>query len=153
MQNVSTVPGAQSLQQVHPVVSYSTSGELSPADTFDSVASARSSLASDSDNTQIEAPQQTQNPIHSDHTKDKRNVIIPQDVMQKFLQTIGSDHYDALDEYDPGLEHTSEGYRYHPQLLSSEQTKSLHGFIIQMETQPNILQKMLKRMKAVTSTN
>ena len=73
--------------------------------------------------------------------------------MQKFLHTIGSDYYDALDEYSPGLEHTSEGYKYNPQLLSSEQTKSLHSLIIQMETQPGMLQRMLRRIKAVTSTN
>ena len=121
-------------------------------DTFTSVASEQSSLASDSDTTQIEAPQQT-NPMHSDHTKTKRNVIIPQEVMQKFLHTIGSDYYDALDEYSPGLEHTSEGYKYNPQLLSSEQTKSLHSLIIQMETQPGMLQRMLRRIKAVTSTH
>ena len=68
MQNVSTLLGAHSLQQVHPVVSPSTSGELSPAETFDSVASAQTPLTSDSINTQIEI-QQTQNPIPSDSFK------------------------------------------------------------------------------------
>ena len=140
------------MQQGQPVVSPSPSGELSPADTFDSVASARSSLASDSDTTQIESPQQTQNPGHSDNTKSQRNVKIPDDVMQKFLQTIGIEHYDDLDEYEPGLQHTSEGYRYNPQLMGSEQTKSLHGFIIKMETKPGVFQRMLRGIKAVTST-
>ena len=75
-------------------------------------------------------------------------MIIPEDVMRKFLQTIGND----LDEFEPGLEHTSEGYRYYPQLMSPEQTKSLHSLIIQMETQPSVFQKMIRNLKAVTST-
>ena len=84
--------------------------------------------------------------------KKSRNVIIPEDVMRKFLQTIGNEHYVDLDEFEPDLEHTSEGYRYYPQLMSPEQTKSLHSLIIQMETQPNVFQKMIKKFKAVTSS-
>ena len=79
-------------------------------------------------------------------------MIIPKDVMRKFLQTFGGEHYDALDEYEPELEHTSEIYKYHLQLMNSKQTKSLHSLIIQMETQPSVLQRMLRRIKAVTST-
>ena len=79
-------------------------------------------------------------------------MIIPEDVMRKFLQTIGNEHYVDLDEYAPGLDHTSEGYRYYPQLMSPEQTKSLHSLIIQMDTQPSAFQKMIRKIKAVTST-
>ena len=57
--------GAHSLQQAQPVVTLSI-GEHS--ETFDSVASAQTSLTSDSENTQIEI-QQTQNPIPSDSPK------------------------------------------------------------------------------------
>ena len=104
---------------------------------------------SDSDATQIETPQ---NPDHSDNTKSQRNVKIPDDVMQKFLQTIGIEHYDALDEYAPGLQHTSDGYKYTPHLMGSEKTKKLHGFIIRMETKPGVVKRMLRGIKAVTST-
>ena len=66
MQNVSTLLGAHSLQQVQPVVTPSTNGEHSPAETFDSVVNAQTPLISDSKDTQIEN-QQTQNPIPSDN--------------------------------------------------------------------------------------
>ena len=48
MQNVSTMLGAHSLQQAQPVVTPSTSGEHSPAETFDSVVNAQTPLANDS---------------------------------------------------------------------------------------------------------
>ena len=117
VQNVSAVPGAQTLQQTQSGVSLSLSGELSPTGPFTSVASEQSSLDSDTDTTQVETPQ---NPDHSDNTKAHRNVKIPDDVMQKFLQTIGTDYYSDLDEYSPGLQHTSDGYKYAPDLMGSD---------------------------------
>ena len=90
LQSVSTVTGAGALQQ-HPILSMpgthpqpiiqsigspSSTGELSPTDTFTSVIS-----DSDTDTTQVESPQ---NPDHSDNTK-ARNIKIKDEVMQKFL--------------------------------------------------------------------
>ena len=72
--------------------------------------------------------------------------------MQKFLQTIGTDYYSDLDEYSPGLQHTSDGYEYAPDLMGSDQARKLHSFIIRMNTKPGLVKRMLKGIKTVTST-
>ena len=72
--------------------------------------------------------------------------------MQKFLQTIGTDYYSDLDEYAPGLQHTSDGYKYAPDLMGSDQARKLHSFIIRMNTKPGLLKRMINGIKTVTST-
>ena len=138
------MPGAQSLLLTQSVGSSSFSGELSPTDTFTSVAS-----DSDTDTTQVESPQ---NPDHSDNLRVHRNVKIPDEVMQKFLHTIGTDYYSDLDEYSPGLRHTSDGYIYDPDSMESEQARKLHTFIVRMNTKPGLLKRMINGIKTVTST-
>ena len=118
-------------------------GELSPTDTFSSVIS-----DNDTDITQVQSPQ---NNDQSDTTK-TRNIRIPEDVMQKFLNSIGTDYYSDLDEFSPGLQHTSDGYVYYPESMESEQAKRLHTFIIRMNTKPGLLKKLINGIKTVTST-
>ena len=137
------MPGAQSQPITQSIGSPSSSGELSPTDTFTSVIS-----DSDTDTTQVESPQ---NPNHCDNTK-ARNVKIPDEVMQKFLHTIGTDYYSDLDEYSPGLRHTSDGYIYDPDSMESEQARKLHTFIVRMNTKPGLLKRMINGIKTVTST-
>ena len=106
-------------------------------------------LSDDESNvTQIPSPQHNQ----SDNTK-TRNIRIPEDVMNKFLDSIGKDYYSDLDEFSPGLQHTSDGYVYHPDLMESEQAKRLHTFIIRMNTKPGLLKKLIHGIKTVTSTS
>ena len=118
-------------------------GELSPTDTFSSVIS-----DNDTDITQVQSPQ---NNDHSDTTK-TRNIKIPEEVMQKFLNSIGTDYYSDLDEYSPGLRHTSDGYIYDPDSMESEQARKLHTFIVRMNTKPGLLKRMINGIKTVTST-
>ena len=113
------------------------------SDTFPSVIS-----DNDSDITQIQSPQ---NNDQSDTTK-SRNIRIPEDVMLKFLNSIGTDYYSDLDEFSPGLLHTSDGYVYHPDSMESEQARKLHTFIIKMNTKPGLLKKLINGIKTVTST-
>ena len=141
-QHFLSIPGTQS-QPITQISSPSSSGELSPTDTLTSVVS-----DSDTDTTQVESPQ---NPNHCDNTK-ARNVKIPDEVMQKFLNTIGTDYYSDLDEYSPGLQHTSDGYIYAPDLMGSDQARKLHSFIIRMNTKPGLVKRMIKGIITVTST-
>ena len=101
-----------------------------------------SSVISDDESnvTQIPSPQHNQ----SDNTK-TRNIRIPEAVMNKFLDSIGKDYYSDLDEFSPGLQHTSDGYVYYPDLMEPEQGKRLHTFIIRMNTKPGLLKKVDKQ--------
>ena len=72
--------------------------------------------------------------------------------MHKFLNSIGTDYYSDLDEFSPGLQHTSDGYVYHPDSMESEQAKRLHTFIIRMNTKPGLLKKLMNGIKTVRST-
>ena len=134
LQNVTKTPATDMLPQ------HST-GDLSQ--TFSSVIS-----DNDSDITQIQSPP---NNDQSDTTK-TRNIRIPEDVMLKFLNSIGTDYYNDLDEYSPGLRHTSDGYIYDPDSMESEQARKLHTFIVRMNTKPGLLKRMINGIKTVTST-
>ena len=90
--------------------------------------------------------------VTSDFSRKQRNVIINETVMSQFLQKIGSEHYIDFDIYHPGLEHTSTGYKYNPQLMNPEQTKSLNSLLIQMQTQPNVFKRLINKFKTVTSS-
>ena len=145
LSNATTIPEPTTLQNVTKtpatgVLPQHSIGDLSQ--TFSSV------ISDDESNvTQIPSPQHNQ----SDNTT--RNIRIPEAVMNKFLDNIGKEYYSDLDEFSPGLQHTSDGYVYYPDLMEPEQGKRLHTFIIRMNTKPGLLKKLINSIKTVTSTS
>ena len=154
-QHMPRVEGAHALHQAEAVVLASTSKEHTPTNTSESIVSAETSITSDKENdtTQVENTQQhTHGAIASDPSRQQRNVIINETVMNQFLDKIVSEHYIDFDVYHPGLELTSTGYKYNPQLMTPEQTKSLNSLLVQMQTQPNVFQRLINKFKTVTSS-
>ena len=148
--NATTIPGPTTLSQTLQNVTKTPATGVLPQHSTGDLSQTFSSVISDDESnvTQIPSPQHNQ----SDNTK-TRNIRIPEDVMNKFLDSIGKDYYSDLDEFSPGLQHTSDGYVYHPDLMESEQAKRLHTFIIRMNTKPGLLKKLINGIKTVTSTS
>ena len=142
--NATMIPGATALSQTLQNVTKTPATEVLPQHSTGDLSQTFSSVISDDDSniTQIPSPQHDQ----SDNTK-TRNIRIPEDVMNKFLDSIGKDYYSDLDEFSPGLQHTSDGYVYYPDLMESEQGKRLHTFIIRMNTKPGLLKKLITASK------
>ena len=147
--NATTIPGPTTLSQTLQNVTKTPATGVLPQHSMGDLSQTFSSVISDDESnvTQIPSPQHNQ----SDNTK-TRNIRIPEDVMNKFLNSIGTDYYSDLDEFSPGLQHTSDGYVYHPHSMESEQAKRLHTFIIRMNTKPGLLKKLINGIKTVTST-
>ena len=148
--NATTIPGPTTLSQTLQNVTKTPATGVLPQHSIGDLSQTFSSVISDDESnvTQIPSPQHNQ----SDNTK-TRNIRIPEAVMNKFLDSIGKDYYSDLDEFSPGLQHTSDGYVYYPDLMEPEQGKRLHTFIIRMNTKPGLLKKLINSIKTVTSTS
>ena len=147
--NATTIPGPTTLSQTLQNVTKTPATGVLPQHSIGDLSQTFSSVISDDESnvTQIPSPQHNQ----SDNTT--RNIRIPEAVMNKFLDSIGKDYYSDLDEFSPGLQHTSDGYVYYPDLMEPEQGKRLHTFIIRMNTKPGLLKKLINGIKTVTSTS
>ena len=112
---------------------------------------------SSDDITQVEVHHEqhdTHDVVDSDASKQQRNVVITETIMQQFLDKIGNDHFPDFDQYHPGLTWTDKGYVYNPQLMNASQSRSLNRFIMQLQNEPTYFKKLLNKMrKAVTSSS
>ena len=88
-------------------------------------------------------------PSSEDQGAKQRRVTAPKEQVLALLESFGPNHFGKLDHFDPGIEFidSKKRYDYTTELMSDEQSRSLHSLIQKWNREPQKLKNWLSSSK------